>query len=98
MVFAPFQSSSPQQFYDELELLNLEQIHNVEKAKFMYKYKKDKLPSNFNNYFQQKGENHQYNLRSKLNNIFSQSASKQSRAKEKYSMTVQKFGMTSPLQ
>ena len=64
MVFAPFQSSSPQQFFDELELLNLEQIHKVEKVKFMYEYKKDKLPSNFNNYFQQTGENHQYNLRS----------------------------------
>ncbi len=64
MVFAPFQSSNPQQFYDELDILNLAQIHKLQKAKFMYKYKKNKLPSNFNNYFQEVGENHQYNLRS----------------------------------
>ena len=64
MVFAPFQSINPQQFYDELEILNLGQIHNVEKAKFMYKYKQNKLPSNFNDYFQEVGENHHYNLRS----------------------------------
>ena len=64
MVFAPFQSSNPQQFFDELDLLNLAQIHNLEKAKFMYKYKAKKLPSNFTGYFEEIGENHQYNLRS----------------------------------
>ena len=64
MVFAPFQSNNSQQFYDELEFLSLTQIHLLEKAKFLYKYKNNRLPSNFNNYFQEIGENHQYSLRS----------------------------------
>ena len=64
MVFAPFQSSNTQQFYDELEILNLIQIHKLEKAKFMYRYQNDLLPCNFNNYFQGTGVGHQYSLRS----------------------------------
>ena len=64
MVFVPFQCSSSQQFHDKLEILNLTQIHNLEKAKFMYRYKNNLLPSNFTNYFQSTGEGHQYSLRS----------------------------------
>ena len=64
MVFAPFQSSNPQQIYEELEILNLSQIHKLEKAKFMFRYKNNLLPHNFNDYFQSTGEGHQYSLRS----------------------------------
>ena len=63
MTFAPFQSSNPQQFYDEIEILNLKQIHILEKAKFMFKFKNKKLPSNFDGYFQEAGEHHNYNYK-----------------------------------
>ena len=64
MSFAPFQTTSTQQFFDELELLNLSKIHKLEKAKFVFKYKNSKLPANFENYFQQTGSNHRYPARS----------------------------------
>ena len=73
MTFAPFQSSNPQQFYDEIEILNLKQIHILEKAKFMFKFKNKKLPSNFDGYFQEAGEHHNYNLRSSNQQNYQQS-------------------------
>ena len=50
--------------YEDLQLLNLDQIHKVAKAKFMYKYKGGKLPSNFDNFLVSASDVHNYNLRS----------------------------------
>ena len=72
ITFAPFQSGSTQQFYDELEILNPKQVHNLEKAKFLFKYKQGKLPSNFRGYIQEAGENHRYRLRSGTNQNYQQ--------------------------
>lgn len=72
ITYAPFQSDNTKQFYDELEVLDLNQIHKLEKAKFMFKYKKNLLPSNFNGYFQEAGEHHRYTLRSSTNQEYQQ--------------------------
>ena len=50
MTFAPFASHNVTNIYDDLELLNLKQIHKMIKAKFVYKHKRGMLPSNFDNY------------------------------------------------
>ena len=65
--FAPFHANNVEQFYEHLKLLNLQQIHMIEKAKFMFKIKNRKLPVKFQNYFHEAGANHSYNLRSVTN-------------------------------
>ena len=64
MTFAPFATSNVKQIYDDLELLNLNQMHNLAKAKFAYKHKNDMLPSNFDNYLHSTESIHTRNLRS----------------------------------
>ena len=50
--------------YEDLQILNLEQIHKLAKGKFVYKYKDGKLPSNFENYLVRTNDVHNHNLRS----------------------------------
>ena len=66
MAFAPFGRIDIDELYLKLRLLGLEKIHYLEKAKFMYKYYKNNLPANFDNYFEsQNAITHSYNLRSR---------------------------------
>ena len=66
MTFAPFGRIDIDELYLKLRLLRLDKIHYLEKAKFMYRYYKNKLPSNFNNYFEtQTAVTHSYNLRNR---------------------------------
>ena len=66
MTFAPFGRIDIDELYFKLRLLGLEKIHFLEKAKFMYKYHKNKLPATFENYFQgQSVITHSYNLRNR---------------------------------
>ena len=44
--------------------MNIEQIHNFEKGKFMYRLVNKKLPCNFENLWSPLRESTQYNLRS----------------------------------
>ena len=53
MTFAPFGRIDIDNLYLKLQLLDLQKIHYLEKSKFMYKYHNNKLPQNFDNYFQQ---------------------------------------------
>ena len=68
--FAPFQDHNVSQYYENLKLMNLKQIHMLEKAKFMFKIKNRKLPEKFQNYFRKSGSVHNYNLRSVANQNF----------------------------
>ena len=68
--FAPFACHNVQDLYEDLQLLNLEQIHKVAKAKFTYKYRNGKLPSNFDNYLLDVQDVHSYNLRSTSSNDY----------------------------
>ena len=66
MTFAPFGRIDIDDLYFKLQLLGLDKIHFLEKAKFMYKFHNDKLPEIFDNYF----DNHfvitnSYNLRNR---------------------------------
>ena len=62
--FAPFNCRNVSALYEDLQLLNLEQIHKLSKGKFVYKYKAGKLPSNFDNYLVNTTDVHTHNLRS----------------------------------
>ena len=64
MAFAPFQATNVRQFFEKLEVHNIEQINLMEVGKFMYKFKNDKLPEQFKEYFQTSGASHTHNLRS----------------------------------
>ena len=66
MTFAPFGRIDIDELYLKLRLLSLEKIHYLEKSKFMHKYYNNKLPGNFDNYFEiQTTVNHSYNLRNR---------------------------------
>ena len=66
MTFAPFGRIYIDDLYTKLQLLGLEKIHYLEKSKFMYRYHNNKLPANFNNYFENQNViNHSYNLRNR---------------------------------
>ena len=66
MTFAPFGRIDIDDLYFKLQLLGLDKIHFLEKAKFMYKYYDDKLPIIFDNYFQNQAViTHSYNLRNR---------------------------------
>ena len=62
--FAPYNCNNVNALYDDLQLLNLEQIHKIAKGKFVYKYKAGKLPSNFENYLVDTNAIHSHYLRS----------------------------------
>ena len=64
MTFAPFGRIDIDDLYTKLQLLGLEKIHYLEKSTFMYRYHNNKLPANFDSYFESKNViNHSYNLR-----------------------------------
>ena len=66
MTFAPYGRIDIDDLYLKLKLISLDKIHFLEKAKFMYRYYNDKLPANFENYFQDHTVvNHSYNLRNR---------------------------------
>ena len=64
IAFAPFQATNVRQFFEKLEIHNIEQINTLEIGKFMYKYKNKMLPQQFEDYFQTSGATHSHNLRS----------------------------------
>ena len=70
MTFAPFSSHNVEKIYDDLELLNLTQIHKLSKAKFVYKHKNGLLPNNFENYLCSVEQVHRYRLRSASNGCY----------------------------
>ena len=62
--FSPFNCHNVQAIYEDLQLMNLEQIHKLAKGKFVFKYEAGKLPSNFQNYLTATNDVHNHNLRS----------------------------------
>ena len=48
--FAPFELKETEHLYSHLKILKLKDINALSKAKFVYKFKNGKLPSNFNNF------------------------------------------------
>ena len=66
LTFAPFLSRNIHQFYKLLEVMDLKQIHDFEKGKFMYRLMNKKLPSNFET-LRCPTQIVQYNLRSSTN-------------------------------
>ena len=66
LTFAPFLSRNVLQFYKMLEVMDLTQIHQFEKGKFMYRLINNKLPSNFET-LRCPTQVEQYNLRSAAN-------------------------------
>ena len=64
--FAPYNCHNVNLLYDDLQILNLEQIHKLAKGKFVYKYQAGKLPCNFENYLTNTNTSdvHSHNLRS----------------------------------
>ena len=52
------------EMYEKLDMLQIDKVHQLEKAKFMFKYNKKMLPDAFNNYFLSFDEAHTYNTRS----------------------------------
>ena len=68
MTFAPFGPLDLKPIYKELELLDIDQLFSLEKAKFMYKKEKSLLPTTIANYFEPVSRNeHRYNLRRRQN-------------------------------
>ena len=65
MCFAPYASDEVESLYTDLKLLSHEKLHKLSKAKFMYKFKNAKLPSNFDNFFTASHSQHNYALRSR---------------------------------
>ena len=51
MTFAPFGKVDLDPVYHDLKILGLPEIHFLEKAKFMHKYKNGNLPMIFENFF-----------------------------------------------
>ena len=62
--FAPFNCENVNILYEDLQLLNLEQIHKIAKAKFVYKHENKRLPNNFDNYLTETRNIHDRSLRS----------------------------------
>ena len=66
MTFTPYSCDNVKHLYDDIELLDLTQIHKLCKAKFMFKHKNEILPSNFDEYFKTGGRG----LRSTDNSVY----------------------------
>ena len=82
MTFAPFGRIDVDPVYLHLKLLDLNKIHYLEKAKFMFKYHKGSLPACFENYFQNQSRvNHGYNLRNRAINYHTGSQDSQNMMK-----------------
>ena len=72
ITFAPFGPLDLQPIYRELEFLNLHQTFLLEKGKFMYKRKKELLPTVIASYFDtEPAAVHTYNLRRRENSSYS---------------------------
>ena len=69
MNFAPRDFFNTPSLYKNLKLLNLSQLNEVSKAKFLHKYKMNKLPPSFEN-FLVRNTTHRYALRSRETNDF----------------------------
>ena len=67
LTFAPFRSRDVQQYYNMLDVMNLNQIYSFEKGKFMYRLVNKKLPSNFEELLSPHTQKTHYNLRSSRN-------------------------------
>ena len=68
MTFAPYGPIDVTSLYHDLELLNLKEIFQLERGKFMYKRKKELLPTTIANYFTYASPTeHSYNLRRREN-------------------------------
>lgn len=72
ITFAPFGPLDLQPIYRELEFLNLHKTFLLEKGKFMYKRKKELLPTVIASYFDtEPAAVHTYNLRRRENSSYS---------------------------
>ena len=72
ITFAPYGPLDLQPIYQELEILNLNDTFSLERGKFMYKKKRDLLPTVIANYFNVSTRTqHNYNLRRRENNASS---------------------------
>ena len=67
LTFAPFRSRNIKQYYEMLNVMDLKQIHDFEKGKFMYRLINKLLPSNFQHLWAPLREGNHYNLRSNTN-------------------------------
>ena len=70
MSFASTDQSNSEYFFNALKILNLNQLNKLAKAKFIYKYRNNKLPSSFDNILKPNTNNHTYALRSMITNEF----------------------------
>ena len=70
MCFAPYEQNRMDSMFNELKLLNLNQLNKLAKVKFIYKYKNQKLPSSFDNFLTSNTNHHRYALRSQVTNEF----------------------------
>ena len=70
LCFSPFGFDDVDDLYTDMKLLNLKQLHKLSKAKFVYKYKNQKLPSSFENFFMVAHSQHNYSLRSRDTNDY----------------------------
>ena len=70
MCFAPYQSDDEDSLYTELKLLDLNKLHKLAQAKFIYKYKNQKLLNAFENFFTASHSHHNYALRSRDTNDY----------------------------
>ena len=68
ITFAPYGPLDLEPIYNELEFLNLHQTFLYERGKFMFKRKRDLLPTTIANYFETElHSEHSYNLRNRRN-------------------------------
>ena len=70
MSFASTDQSNSEYFFNALKILNLNQLNKLAKAKFIYKYRNNKLPSSFDSILTPNTNNHTYALRSLVTNDF----------------------------
>ena len=56
--------------YKSMKILKVEDIYELEIAKFMHSYYHGKLPKNFDNYFKNASNHHKYNTKSIVNDNY----------------------------
>ena len=67
MCFVPNSESDMNSLYRKLEILDLRLLHKLSTAKFMFKFKNDKLPKSFENFFRVSTTHERYPLRNRNN-------------------------------
>ena len=70
MNFASFGAQNFKSLYKKLGFLDINEIHEFEISKFMFKYYNNFLPEKFSNYFTLNTEIHCYNTRGRNNTNF----------------------------